>query len=204
MLRDQALFVSGLMVEKLGGPSVKPPQPPGLWEAVAFTGSNTGIFRADSGREKVHRRSMYTFLKRTAHPPQMGTLDAPSREACTVRRERTNTPLQALLLMNEQLFVEASRALAQRTLKEVTGDTDARLKHLFRRVTSRLPDAVEMTVLRDTLQEHLTRYKADPKAAQALIRVGESQPDPALRPEELAAWTMVGNLVLNLDEVINR
>ncbi|HMF19009.1 MAG TPA: DUF1553 domain-containing protein, partial [Gemmataceae bacterium] len=204
MLRDQALFVSGLLVERFGGPGVKPPQPPGLWEAVAFTGSNTGIFRADSGRDKVHRRSMYTFLKRTAHPPQMGTLDAPSRESCTVRRERTNTPLQALLLMNEQLFVEASRALAQRTLKEAPADTDARLKHLFRCVTSRLPDAVELGVLRDTLQEHLTRYKADPKAAQALIRVGESQPDPALRPEELAAWTMVGNLVLNLDEVINR
>ena len=98
MLRDQALFVSGLLVEKLGGPSVKPPQPTGLWEAVAYTGSNTARFTADSGRDKVHRRSMYIFWKRTAPPPQMSTFDAPSRESCTVRRERTNTPLQALLL----------------------------------------------------------------------------------------------------------
>ena len=134
----------------------------------------------------------------------MGTLDAPSREACTVRRERTNTPLQALLLMNEQLFVESSRALAERTLREAAGDTDARLRHLFRLVTSRAPDATELSVLRDTLGEHLTKFRADAKAAQALIRVGESQPDPTRDPGELAAWTMVGNLVLNLDEVINR
>jgi hypothetical protein len=203
-LRDQALFVSGLLVEKVGGPSVKPPQPSGLWEAVAFTGSNTGKFVADKGHEKVHRRSLYTFWKRTSHPPQMGTLDAPSRESCTVRRERTNTPLQALLLMNEQLFVEASRALAERTLREAGGDTQARLRHLFRLATARIPDAEELTVLRDALQEHLARYRADTKAAQQLIRVGESQPAPSASAEELAAWTMVGNLVLNLDEVIKR
>jgi len=203
MLRDQALFVSGLMIDKVGGPSVKPPQPGGLWEAVAFTGSNTGVFKADTGREKVHRRSMYTFWKRTAHPPQMGTLDAPSREACTVRRERTNTPLQALLLMNEQLFVEASRALAERTLRE-GGDSDARLKSMFRRLTSRLPDDLEMGVLRTTLEEQLTRFRTDAKAAQQLIRVGETQPDTTLDAGELAAWTMMGNLVLNLDEAINR
>jgi hypothetical protein len=203
MLRDQALFVSGLLVEKIGGPGVKPPQPSGLWEAVAFTGSNTGIFSPDKGREKVHRRSMYTFWKRTAHAPQMGTLDAPSREACTVRRERTNTPLQALLLMNEQLFVEASRNLAERTLRE-SPDIDARLASMFRRVTARSPDAVEIGVLKSALQEHLANYKANPKAAAELIRVGESQADASLNPQELAAWTMVGNLVLNLDEVINR
>jgi hypothetical protein len=204
MLRDQALFVSGLLVEHVGGPSVKPPQPSGLWEAVAFTGSNTGIFKADKGLDKVHRRSLYTFWKRTAHSPQMGTLDAPSREACSVRRERTNTPLQALLLMNEQLFVECSRGLAERTLREEPGDVDARLRHLFRLVVARAPDAEELSILRESLQENLVRYRADAKAAQALIRVGESQPEPARPVEELAAWTMVGNLVLNLDEVINR
>src|SRR5207244_3290177 len=157
--------------------------------------SNTGKFTADMGMEKVHRRSFYTFWKRTAHSPQMGTLDAPSREACIVRRERTNTPLQALLMMNEQLFVECSRALAERILREVPGDTEARLRHLFRRVTARLPDTVEMEVLRDTLREHLRRYQADPQAAQQLIRVGESQPDHTMRVDELAAWTMVANLV---------
>jgi hypothetical protein len=202
MLRDQALYVSGLLVERVGGPSVKPPQPSGLWEAVAFTGSNTGKFMADKEYEKIHRRSMYTFWKRTAHSPQMGTLDAPSREACTVRRERTNTPLQALLLMNEQLFVEAARALAERTLREAPAEGDARLRYLFRIVTARTPDDVEMAILRATLQQHLTRYRADAKAAQALSGGGENTPkrDPA----EFAAWTMLGNLVLNLDEVINR
>lgn len=204
MLRDQALFVGGLLVEKVGGPSVKPPQPPGLWEAVAFTGSNTGVFKADTGHEKVHRRSMYTFWKRTAHTPQMGTLDAPSREACTVRRERTNTPLQALMMMNEQLFVEASRGLAERTLREAQPETDARLRHLFRTVTTRPPDEVELAILRDALAEHLSKFRADPKAAQLLIRVGTMPPNPTYNGEELAAWTMIGNLVLNLDEVINR
>jgi hypothetical protein len=204
MLRDQALFAGGILVEKVGGPSVKPPQPSGLWEAVAFTGSNTGIFKADTGHEKVHRRSMYTFWKRTAHPPQMGTLDAPSRESCTVRRERTNTPLQALMMMNEQLFVEASRGLAERTLREAPADTEARLRLMFRSMTARLPDDVELAILRDALTEHLTKYRADPKAAQQLIRIGEMPPNPAYNGEELAAWTMIGNLVLNLDEVINR
>jgi mono/diheme cytochrome c family protein len=204
MLRDQALAVSGLLVERVGGPSVKPPQPPGLWEAVAFTGSNTGIFKADSGLERIHRRSMYTFWKRTAHPPQMGTLDAPSREACMVRRERTNTPLQALLMMNEQLFVESSRALAERVLREAPTDVDARLRHLFRLATARTPDPEELAILRSALQEHQARYRADAKAAQQLIRVGESKPDLSRNAEELAAWTMLGNLVLNLDEVISR
>jgi hypothetical protein len=204
MLRDQALFAGGLLVERVGGPSVKPPQPSGLWEAVAFTGSNTGIFKADTGHEKVHRRSMYTFWKRTAHSPQMGTLDAPSREACTVRRERTNTPLQALMMMNEQLFVEASRGLAERALREAGPDTDARLRHLFRVATARAPEAAELSILRDALQEHLAKFRADPKAAQALIRLGEMPPSPVYNSEELAAWTMIGNLVLNLDEVINR
>ena len=204
MLRDQALFVGGLLVEKVGGPSVKPPQPVGLWKAVAFTGSNTGVFKADTGHEKVHRRSMYTFWKRTAHSPQMGTLDAPSREACTVRRERTNTPLQALMMMNEQIFVEASRGLAERTLREAPPETNARLRHLFRTVTARPPDEVELAILRDALAEHLKRYRADPKAAQQLIRAGTLPPNAAYNAEELAAWTMIGNLVLNLDEVINR
>ena len=134
MLRDQALFVSGLLVETVGGPSVKPPQPAGLWEAVAYTDSNTAHFTADTGAEKVHRRSLYTFWKRTSPPPQMTTFDAPSREACQVRRERTNTPLQALLLMNEPQFVEAARALAERTLREGGPTTDDRLTYMFRLV----------------------------------------------------------------------
>src|SRR5262249_51004629 len=141
MLRDQALLASGLLVEKLGGPSVKPPQPPGLWKAVAFVGSNTMNFVADKGAEKVHRRSLYTFWKRTSPPPQMTTFDAPSREACTPRRERTNTPLQALLLLNDPQYVECARVLAERVLKQGGKSDGERITHLFRLAACRHPDA---------------------------------------------------------------
>src|SRR5205085_3852638 len=128
----QALALSGLLVEKVGGPSVKPPQPAGLWEAVGFVGSNTARFAPDVGHEKVHRRSLYTFWKRTSPPPQMNAFDAPSREACMVRRERTNTPLQALLMLNEAQYVEAARALAERAMKEGGATPEERLAWLFR------------------------------------------------------------------------
>jgi hypothetical protein len=204
MLRDQALFVSGLLAEKVGGPSVKPPQPPGIWEAVAYTGSNTAKFAADTGHEKVHRRSLYIFWKRTAPPPQMTTFDAPSREFCTPRRERTNTPLQALLLMNETQYVEAARALAQRSLREGGPRIEDRLAYLFRLATSRRPDARELAELVALYKDNLATYTRDVEAARKLINVGETKPDTALNPSELAALTMVGNLVLNLDEVITK
>ncbi len=204
MLRDQALFAAGLMVEHVGGPSVKPPQPAGLWEAVAYTDSNTAHFKADAGAEKVHRRSLYTFWKRTSAPPQMTTFDAPSRESCTVRRERTNTPLQALLLMNEPQFIEASRGLAERTLREAGPTVDDRLTYLFRLVTSRCPDATDLKELEATLKELSAHYAAKPDAARQLIAIGETKPDPRFNPAELAAWTMIGNIVLNLDEVITK
>jgi hypothetical protein len=204
MLRDQALFVSGLLVEKLGGPSVKPPQPSGLWEAVAYTGSNTAKFKADTGCEKVHRRSLYTFWKRTAPPPQMTALDAPSRESCTLRRERTDTPLQALLMMNEKQFVECARALAERTLREGRTTLEDRLTFLFLHATARKPDAGELAELANTYHDHLAEYRRDVSAAKKLIAIGETKPDAALDPSELAAWTMVANLVLNLDEVLNK
>jgi hypothetical protein len=204
MLRDQALFLSGLLIEKVGGPSVKPPQPSGLWEAVAFTGSNTRAFSADVGRDKVHRRGMYTFWKRTAAPPQMTALDAPSREACTIRRERTNTPLQALLLMNERQFVECARVLAERTLREGGATREGRLTYLFKIATARDPSATELTELVAALNDHLEEYGQDAKAAQRLISIGETRPDASLNPTELAAWTMLANLVLNLDEVISK
>src|SRR5204863_7690369 len=139
MVRDQALFVSGLVVERLGGPSVKPPQPAGLWEAVGYTASNTAKFKADTGCDKVHRRSLYTFWKRTSPPPQMTAFDAPSRESCTLRRERTDTPLQALLMMNETQFVECARALVERTLLEGGSQLEDRLAFLFRQATGRKP-----------------------------------------------------------------
>jgi hypothetical protein len=203
-LRDQAFFASGLLVEAMGGPSVKPPQPSGLWEAVAYTDSNTAHFTADSGIEKIHRRSLYTFWKRTAPPPQMTTFDAPSREACQVRRERTNTPLQALLLLNEPQFIEAARALAERTLREARSTTDDRLSYMFRLVTARCPDEKDLAELRSALQELTSHYASQQIAAKELITTGETKPDPRISPSELAAWTMIGNVILNLDETVTK
>jgi len=204
ILRDQALFASGLLVEAVGGPSVKPPQPSGLWEAVGYTDSDTAHFTADTGAVKVHRRSFYTFWKRTSPPPQMTTLDAPSRESCQVRRERTNTPLQALLLMNEPQFIEAARALAERTLREGGGATDERLSYMFRLVTARSPDTKDLAELSSALKDLTAHYTTQPEAAGRLIAAGETKPDPRYKPTELAAWTMIGNVILNLDEAITK
>jgi hypothetical protein len=203
-LRDQALSVSGLLVEKIGGPGVKPPQPTGLWEAVGYLTSNTRNFAADKGAEKVHRRSLYTFWKRTAPPPVMNTFDAPSREACMVRRERTNTPLQALLMMNDAQYVESARALAERALKEGGATSEERLTWMFRLVTCRTPDAAELVVLASALRDHRAKYAQDAEAAKKLIAVGESKPDAGLPPDELAAYALVANLILNLDEVLTK
>jgi Protein of unknown function (DUF1553) len=204
MIRDQAFFASGLLVEAVGGPSVKPPQPPGLWVAVAYTDSNTAHFIADKGSQKVHRRSMYTFWKRTSPPPQMTTFDAPSREACLVRRERTNTPLQALVVLNEPQFVEAARALAERALHEGGSTTEDRLTYMFRLVTARHPDAKELAELGSAFQDLLAHYTKQTSAARELIAIGEARCDPALNPSELAAWTMMGNVIFNLDEAITK
>ncbi len=203
MVRDQALALSGLLVDKIGGPSVKPPQPAGLWEAVGYTGSNTANFMPDTG-EKTYRRSLYTFWKRTAPPPQMAILDAPSREMCLARRERTNTPLQALLLMNEQQFVEAARHLAQRAMKEAGGSPEARAAFLFQAATARPPDAQDLADLLGAYRFHLAEYRKDGEAAKKLIQVGDSKPEGSLEAAELAAWTMVGNLILNLDETLTK
>jgi hypothetical protein len=204
MLRDQALFAGGLLVETVGGPSVKPPQPFGLWEAVAYTDSNTAHFTADTGVEKLHRRSFYTFWKRTAPPPQMTTFDAPSRESCQVRRERTNTPLQALLMMNEPQFIEAARALAERTLREGGQTAGDRLTYMFRLAASRSPDTKDLAELSAALSDLTAHYAKVPEAAKQLITTGETRPDPRFNPAELAAWTMIGNVILNLDEVITK
>ena len=201
-LRDQALAASGLLTQKLGGASVKPPQPDGLWYAVGYTSSNTARFKADSG-DKVFRRSVYTFWKRTAPAPQMKIFDAPSRESCTVRRERTNTPLQALLLLNDPQYVEAARYLAERLLREDTSDR-ARLEQGFYRVAARRPDDDELAELVDLHGDLLAEFRSHPERARELIATGETEPDPSLEPVALAAWTMVANTLLNLDEVITK
>ena len=204
IVRDNAIALSGLLHKRIGGPSVKPPQPGGLWKAVGFTGSNTDTFRKDIGAEKVYRRSLYTFWKRTAPPPQMNILDAPSREACTIRRERTNTPMQALMLMNDPQFVEAARSLAERTIREGGKTPEERVIYIFEMATAREPKPAEAALLLKTMQAHAEELKADPEAAKELIAVGESKPDEKLDAVEVATWTMIANLILNLDEVLNK
>ncbi|MBX7210911.1 MAG: PSD1 and planctomycete cytochrome C domain-containing protein [Verrucomicrobiaceae bacterium] len=203
VLRDKALFVSGLLNQTVGGKGVRPYQPDNIWEPVAYSGSNTRSYVRDTGAA-LYRRSLYTFYKRTAPAPSMTTFDAPSREQVCLRRERSNTPLQALALMNDIQHMEAARNFAQRILLE-GGDTfDKRLTFAFRSVVSRFPRAEEVAIVNDTLQKHLARYQATPDAAKQLITFGDSKPDPKLKPEELAAWTMIGNLLLNLDEALNQ
>ena len=203
-LRDNALVVSGLLYTQIGGPSVKPPQPDGLWAAVGFTGSNTDKFVQDTGPDKVYRRSLYTFWKRTSPPPQMNILDAPSREACTVRRERTNTPMQALMFMNDPQYFEAARAFAERILKEGGTTAQERIAYAFEIAMARLPKSDEEALMLAMLEAQTEELAANPTAAEELIQVGQSAPDENLDAVEIAAWTMIANLILNLDEVMNK
>ena len=202
VVRDSALFVSGLLSPTIGGKGVKPYQPENIWEPVAFGGSNTKNYLQDHG-ESLYRRSLYTFWKRTAPPPNMTSFDAPNRESYCLRRERSNTPLQALTLMNDVQFFEAARNFAQRVLL-AEKSADSRLTALFRAATSRFPSAQEAEIMRQTLDRHLAAYTAKPEEAAKAISYGESKPDASLKASELAAWTMVANLVLNLDEAVTK
>jgi len=203
MLRDQALSVSGLLVNKLGGPSVKPPQPAGLWLAVGFSSSNTVEFVADTDPEKIHRRSLYAFLKRTSPPPEMNTFDAPSRESSCVRRERTNTPLQSLLLLNDPQYVEAARALAARVMRANLETVSQSATLMFRLCTARNPDAATVEELVRLYEDQLARYQKDEEAAKKLVSV-LSASSSDLDLSRRAAWTIVANLMLNLDEVVTK
>ena len=200
MIRDQALFVSGLLVEQIGGPSVKGYQPEGLYNDLVF---NETKYAQDHG-DKLYRRSLYTFWKRTIAPPFMMTFDAANREVCIVRETRTNTPLQALNLMNDVTFVEAARLLAERMLKEGGTSTTARLRLAFRALTSRQPSATEVKILSDNLAEHFAYFDRRPAEAARLLSVGEKKHDEKLKASELAAYTMVASLILNLDEVVTK
>lgn len=203
VLRDNSLYLSGLLLEGDIGRGVKPYQPPGLWEAVGYTSSNTARFTRDDG-DALYRRTIYTFWKRTAPPPAMLIFDAPSRESCAVRRPRTNTPLQALLLMNDVQHVEAARQLAERIVREGGRTTPERLRYGFRLVTSRWPSEQELTVLHETFDAQQAHYAARAEAALELLSVGEARRDEALDAQALAAWTMIANLLLNLDETVTR
>ena len=203
MLRDYALAASGLLVPKIGGPSVKPYQPPGVWEAVAMPESNTRQYEQDSGAA-LYRRSMYTFWKRAAPPASMDVLNAPNREFCTVRRERTDTPLQALVTMNDPTFVEAARKLAEHALGAAHGSDDAAIDEMAQRLLLRPLTDKEHAVVLNTLKEMRAYYDQQPGAAKELLSVGESKPADNIPPTKLAALSMVANQLMNLDEVMNK
>ncbi|RLS30648.1 MAG: DUF1553 domain-containing protein [Planctomycetota bacterium] len=199
MVRDYGLAASGLLVRRIGGPSVKPYQPDGVWEAVSM-GGNTNSYKRDSG-ENLYRKSMYWFWKRTAPPASMEIFNAPSRETCTIRRERTNTPLQALVTLNDPQFVEAARALADRAL-EVGGDTDdSRIDFLARRLLCRPLASDELPIVRQSLADLQAFYGGHLEDAKQLVGVGDSKPRTT-DSAQLAAWTMLTNELMNLDEVL--
>jgi hypothetical protein len=204
MVRDYALAASSLLVPTIGGPSVKPYQPDGVWEAVAMHDSNTRFYKRDSG-DKLYRRSLYTFWKRSAPPASMEIFGAPTRETCTVRRERTNTPLQALVTLNDPQFVEAARHLAQRAMLASHGSgIDRELDFITSYVLARPFEQKERAVTTQVYRDHLAYYASHPEDARKLLSVGESKTDESLAAPELAALTMVVNQVMNLDEVLNK
>ena len=199
MVRDQALAASGLLVQKIGGASVKPWQPPGLWKSVL----GSGEWKPDTG-DATYRRGLYVYWKRGVPYPSFTAFDAPKRETCTVTRVRTTTPLQALVLLNDPVYVEAGRALGQRMLKEGGVEDEMRLQLGFRLVTSRRADERELKALVALLADMRTTYKADEKATKALLAVGAAKVDPKLDAAEAAAWAQIGATLLNLEASIRR
>ena len=199
MVRDYALAASGLLVEKIGGPSVRPYQPPGIWDKVGMPQGNTREYVQDHG-DNLYRRSVYTFWKRQAAPASLEIFNAPSREVCTVRRERTDTPLQALVTLNDPQFVEAARILAQKSLENKSDALDFMAERLLARPLS----AREKQIVKASAQDLLAHYRSEPEAAEQLLAVGETKPDGKVDAPTLAAYTMVANELLNLDEVLNK
>lgn len=196
-VRDNALAVSGLLNDQIGGPSVKPYQPPGIWDGT------DGKYEQDKG-DALYRRGMYVFWRRSAHYPSFATFDAPSREVCTFFRERTQTPLQSLVLMNDPAFVETARGLAARVMKEEPKDSDKRILRAFRHTLGRRPESGELTILKKTYEQQLANFRQDSKAANAFLKVGDSPLPEKTDPAELAAMTTVANVLLNLNEAITK
>ena len=200
-VRDQALAVSGLLVEKIGGPSARPYEPADLWAGNNF--GNLATYMADKG-DGLYRRTLYTFIKRSAVPANLSLFDQPSREYCVIRRSRTDTPLQALDLMNDPTYLEASRLLAQRVMQDLPVDASARIAEIFKRVTCRKPSDSELKILQAGFDRELARFKKEPDNAAKLVSVGDAPRDPKLDTAELAAYTMTSSIILNLDETITR
>jgi hypothetical protein len=202
VIRDMALRAAGLLVDEIGGPPVRPYQPDGVWEAVAMKESNTRNYKQDDG-DALYRRSLYTFWKRTAPHPAMEIFNAPSREVFCTRRERTNTPLQALVLMNDPQFVEACRVLAENVIATRDGD-DARIDEIMLRLLARTPNDVERASLVRSLVDFRAAFIDDPEAPPLLLDVGARPRHPELPPAEAAAWTLLASLILNTDEAVTR
>lgn len=203
MIRDVALASSRLLVPTIGGPSVRPYQPDGLWETVAMKGSNTRFYKQDHG-EKLYRRSLYTFWKRSAPPASMEIFNAPTRENCAVRRERTDTPLQALVTMNDIQFVEAARNLAQVAIIEGQDDIDRRVDTITTRVLARKFGDKERDIVKRELRDLLGHYESHPGEAMKLLDTGESKREASISAPEFAAWTILASNILNLDEALNK
>ncbi|HUS36271.1 MAG TPA: DUF1553 domain-containing protein, partial [Verrucomicrobiae bacterium] len=195
-VRDNALAVAGLLNDKVGGPSVRPYQPEGIWDGVDVK------YVQDHG-EKIYRRGMYVFWRRSSHYPSFATFDAPNREVCTALRQRTQTPLQSLTLMNDPAYVEAARGLAQRVMREES-DLDKRLWKAFRHTLGRVPRDEEIAVLRKTYETQRDNFKEDSKAAEELLKIGESKMPDGVDKVELAALTATANVLLNLNETITK
>ena len=200
-VRDTALDLAGLLVKKIGGPSVKPYQPPGLWAEVGLGGNPK--FKQDHG-EKLYRRSIYTYWKRSAPPPAMMIFDAPTREKCTMKRPRTNTPLQALVTLNDIQFVEAARCFAERIIKEGGDDAKSRIAFALQLATARYPSEEEIETMQMVLDDATKIYRDDAESAKSLISTGEAKRDETLDQTEHAAWTIVASAILNLDETLVR
>ncbi len=203
VVRDAALAASGLLVTKLGGPPVKPYHPAGVWEGTSMLSSNTRNYKQDTG-ESLYRRSIYTLWKRQAPPASMDIFDGPTREVCVVQRERTNTPMQALVTMNDPQFVEAARVLAQKALQAFRTDVNGAIDFMTVRVLARTFAPAERTIVLGAYQDFAAHYRANAPAAAQLLAVGESRADSGLPPAELAALTMVANQIFSLDEALNK
>jgi hypothetical protein len=202
MVRDNALAISGLLNRQIGGPSVKPYQPGDLWREFAYGDDPNKTYAQDHG-PSLYRRGLYTFWKRSVLYPAFATFDAPKREVCTAQRSTTNTPLQALVTLNDVTFFEAARVFAQRLMQETTADPEARIDFAFKLALSRPPTAEELSAMRSLFDDAREAYKIDAGAAEKLASVGEF-PRPTLDVTEHAAWSCVCNAVLNLDETVTK
>jgi hypothetical protein len=200
-VRDNALAISGLLVPKIGGPSVMPYQPEGLWEELA--GGAFEVYTQGHG-DDLYRRSLYVYRKRTVPHPSMATFDAPSWEICQVKRPTTNTPLQALALLNDVVYVEAARKFAERMLTEGGSSPDSRLTFAFRLATGRQPQEGELDLLRASLERNVARFRQSPSAAEDLLSHGESSRDKSLDAVEFAAHMAIAGVLLNMDETLSK